>query len=173
VTAPLSRVEFIRRIVNRPTRTPTTGENPYSDEFGILPDAELRRLIAKHSTTVRRGKAGTPKECFTRAEIGRMAECRQDRYLAFCRGEPALTRKELRRLSRLLRQLEAGWLVKIDGWPVMLFKPRVEKPEVRFHVGLTVDRKGKLTPTISIGTQASSAPKSMPRLFSELLIGKR
>lgn len=172
MTEPLSRVEFIRRIQNRPVKVPVTGRNPYADEWEILPDAEIRRLILKHSVPSRRGRT-PPKTRFMQSEIGIMSECHPDEFRAYCLGENSLSRNALRRLCRLLKKLEAGWIVKIDGHPVLLHEPRPQKPEVRFHVGLGMDSRGKLRTTVVMGSQISSAPKTMPRLFSDFSSGKR
>ena len=172
MTAPLSRIQYIRQVENRPVKVPVTGRNPYADEWGILPDAEIRRLLAKHSVPSSRGRT-SPKTRFMRSEIGRMAECRQDSFLAYCRGENSLSRTALRSLCRLLKQMDDGWIVKIDGWPVMLYEPRRPPPEVRFHVGLSTDSRGKLRTTVVMGSQLSAAVKTMPRLFADFSPGKR
>jgi hypothetical protein len=107
------------------------------------------------------------------SEIGRMAECRPNEFKAFIEGQDTLSRNSLRRLCRLLKKLDSGWIVKIDGHPVLLHEPRPQKPEVRFHVGLGMDTQGKLRTTVVMGSQISAAPKTMPRLFADFSPGKR
>jgi hypothetical protein len=55
----------------------------------------------------------------------------------------------------------------------MLFEPRKQKTEVRFHVGLSTDSRGKLRTHVVMGSQISAAVKTMPRLFSDFSPGKR
>ena len=174
MTAPLSSSQFSRQLQSRPEKTPvatpTGGRNPYAQQWGLPPDDEIRRLVKKHSVPPKRGRK--KREKFSEFEIGRMAECDPSGFRNFMLGANSLSRKALMRLCKLLKQLDDGWIVKIDGWPVMLFEPTDTAEEVRFHIGVTVDRNGRIAHAVSMGN-GMPAPKTMPRLFKELKSGSR
>jgi hypothetical protein len=166
MTLPLTSADYHARVTARPKRVAPTGENPYAQQFGVLPHAEIRRLIEKHGVPSSCGRT-TEMTRFTQSEIGRMAECQSSLFAQFCCGRPTLGRDALRRLCRILAQIEEGRLVKIDGWPVMLFEPKAPPPETRYTVALDVDRGGRLVHRVGVTTKKPERV-SMPRAFGEL-----
>lgn len=174
VDGTMRRIDYIRQVRRSPRHglgTPE-GDNPYEEDFGILPDREITRILKKHVDTQHRGP--TKKSAMSMSDVVRatgvgntaktVAELRK-----ITQGEKhTLGRRTLQNISRILLHIESGQLVKRDG--AMVYLPP-ESPEVAekarqnmtsFRVCIAPD--GRVT--IARGTPLS-APKQMPRLFAD------
>ena len=153
--------------------TPSGGDNPYADEFGVLSYPEMQRILAKYPPA-RRGNpgiAGAEKVYVSNIAqeaglgSGKTGTGSLAQFRAFCRGNPnALGRKRRRALSRILMMLESGQLVKRGGKMTYLphDHPSVAAPVATYRVCLGPDGRA----TITRG-EPPPAPKQMPKMFSE------
>lgn len=178
----MRRIDYVRRLdasVARAADAP--GEkNPYAEGFQILPAKEVLRLLdlyvparpkQRRKTAAERDKFITSKDLFR--YMGRMDE---QKFAEFRRGNlEILGRVLLRKMSRVLTQIEAGVLVMREGRLVLLapdtgdepVPPRPARAAMTFRLQfqtLGTGPRAVLRPTITPGRPAE-APKTMPKLF--------
>ena len=149
-------------------------DNPYEDEFGILPLSEMQRILNKIR---RRGVTGRVRgNVLTMTDVQREARLVCHRPLQFISdGKPLAglpynvrpVRTPLRRLSQFLIRFERGLVVKRGGKVVYLDEPEEgKKPDMVYRVSLAEDSRGNIRPTI---VRAPPLPQvhQMPKLFTQ------
>jgi hypothetical protein len=127
----------------------------------VLPMSEMRRVLLKYARA-RRQECG---DLITILDIEKECKILRNELRLISKGKPTIRTigvLRLRRVSRFLQRLEAGYIVKRDGNVVYLEEDTVvpKKPDIVFS--LTMPRRGG--PTIVFGAQPS-APKMLPNLF--------
>ena len=174
----MRRVDYLRQAARSPSKSGLNappGENPYAEDFGVLPDNEIMRLMNKHFTRGQGKKTGDdPSMHAVFRRIGRLGE---HRWAAFKRGDgTAFGREVKRRLSTMMQQIDSGRLRMVDGELVLFDEPLVpEKPKMVYRLNLEVSThgpaKGMLAPRIQPAGFVKPPPQ-MPRLFKDFKLGK-
>ena len=171
----MRRIDYIRQTKSVPRNglNAPPGQNPYDAEYGVLPYGEIMRLLDKH-IPIRpnrlRKKAAERDLIITQKDLFKyMGRVEEGLFADFRRGDDSkLGRIRLRKLSRILLQIESGQLVMRDG-KLTLTEPETEavapwKPDMVYRVVLETGPRGVLRPTIVPGAPRE-APKTMPKLF--------
>jgi len=167
------RIDYVRQTARVPHNglNAPPGENPYADDFGILSYSETMRLIRKLPPGSNRREF---QNVITTADVRKaVTGTHPEIWSAFVNGnEGAMGRKLRRRLSVLLRRIEAGHIVKLYG-EMMTHEetgattpPPERKPEMVYRVTLETGPRGVLRPTI-VRSEPLPPPKQMPRLFMD------
>jgi hypothetical protein len=169
----LRRIDYVRQTQSVPKNglNAPPGNNPYAEDFGILPYNETIRLLKK---LPRGSKKLEFQNVITIADVHKYVTPKHPEiFRAFMKGnENAIGRRVRRRLSVLLRRIEAGQMVKLYG-EMMTYEesgakgsPPEKKPEMVYRVSLETGPGGKLRPTI-VRSEPLQPPKQMPRLFMD------
>jgi len=175
----VNRIEYVR--LN--TRRHREGETPLSEEFGILPRAEMLRILAKYPPRPRRGarKKGDTSVCLKNIAVA--ASISPTDLKAYIEGgalperdgKANLGRLRLRKLSRILTMLENGRMELRNCKLVALSDEEVAEsvpagstpaapPPPRHVIRLRLDEDtGR--PIISVGGPPA-APRTMPSWFA-------
>lgn len=178
----MRRVDYLRlnaRAASRSGLNAPPGDNPYAEDFGVLPDNEIMRLMNKHLTLppVKLTDKARQTTLTIKAVYRRIGRIDHAKFTAFKRGDgTVLGRTVKRRLSTLMQQIDSGRLRMVDGELELFDEPLVpERPKMVYRLVLEVSAhgpyKGQLAPRI-VPDGFVKPPPVMPRLFKDFKTGK-
>lgn len=142
-------------------------KKPIEEDWDIIPQDELRRRCLRYKGPKSPGPRGQPRSTKIRlwdlAILGKFDE--QD-FRKFCRGKKNFGNIRGRRLSRIIRLVEAGMITKIKHRKYVFHDHPVGEPlrEMRVNIGV-----GGVSLT---KVQQAAPPKTMPD-FKSVFSGRK